>query len=54
MKIKKDSEDLYMIRRRIMLFGDDKSLEKDCEYWKPYFKKSYFLLFKENFFKSFF
>ena len=53
MKEKKDLEDLFMIRRRMKLFGID-SINKESEYWKPYFKKSYFLLFKDKFIENFF
>ena len=53
MKEKKDLEDLFMIRRRMKLFGDD-NINKESEYWKPYFKKSYFLLFKDRFIENFF
>ena len=53
MKEQKDLEDLYMIRRRIRLFGTDKS-SRDSLYWQPYFKKSYFLLFKDKFIENYF
>ena len=53
MKQQKDLEDLYMIKRRIKLFGSDKC-DKESPYWRPYFKKSYFLLFKEKFIENFF
>ena len=53
MKQQKDLEDLYMIERRIKLFGSDKC-DKKSPYWKPYFKKSYFLLFKKKFIENFF
>ena len=52
-KLKKDLEDLYFIKRRISLFGTDKPIA-NSKYWIPYFKKSYFLLFKEKFVKTFF
>ena len=53
MKQQKDLEDLSMIRRRIKLFGKDK-IDKNSLYWEPYFKKSYFLLFKDRFIENFF
>ena len=53
MKEKKDLEDLFMIRRRIKLFGSD-DINKESQYWKPYFEKSYFLLFKDKFLENFF
>ena len=53
MKQQKDLEDLYMINKRIKLFGSDK-LNKESNYWKPYFEKSYFLLFKKRFIENFF
>ena len=46
-------EDLYMFNKRIKLFGSDK-LNKESNYWKPYFEKSYFLLFKKRFIENFF
>ena len=52
-KIEKDVEDLDFIKRRISLFGTDK-INSTSSYWIPYFKKSYFLLFKEKFIDSFF
>ena len=53
MKEQKDLEDLFMIRRRIKLFGKDQ-IDNNSLYWKPYFKKSYFLLFKDRFIENFF
>jgi|TARA_B110000238_G_scaffold34708_1_gene35950 hypothetical protein len=53
MKEQKDLEDLFMIRRRIKLFGTDE-VDKDSRYWQAYFRKSYFLLFKDSFIKNFF
>ncbi len=54
MKRSKDLEDLYMIKKRIKIFGSDYPLSENSPYWRPYFKKSYFLLFKETFINNFF
>ena len=54
MKRSKDLEDLYMLQKRIMMYGSDLPLDRNSEYWAPYFKKSYFLLFKEKFVENFF
>ena len=53
LKIEKDLEDLDFIKRRISLFGTD-TINPTSGYWIPYFKKSYFLLFKEKFIDTFF
>ena len=53
MKINKDIEDLKFIKRRINLFGSDTANNKS-NYWAPYFRKNYFLLFKEQFIDNFF
>lgn len=53
MKINKDIEDLNFIKRRIKLFGDD-MVNSKSNYWAPYFRKNYFLLFKEQFINNFF
>ena len=54
MKRVKDLEDYYMIKKRIKLFGSDYPVERSTPYWAPYFKDSYFLLFKDKFINNFF
>ena len=53
MKINKDIEDLDFIERRIKLFGND-NVNAKSGYWAPYFRKNYFILFKEQFINNFF